>query len=64
MAKYVAGIERESCLDRTDEEAVNELKFGLTEVVYHWALGEVCMRTHTQTILIYTHAVLDHTLSE
>ena len=41
MAKYVASIERECGLDITGEDAERELKFGLTEVVYHWAQGEV-----------------------
>jgi len=43
MAKYVASIERGCGLDVTSEDAVRELKFGLTEVVYRWAQGEVCV---------------------
>ena len=53
MAKYVTTIERESGLDRT-EEAVNELKFGLTEVVYQWALGEVLGYARTHSCTVYT----------
>lgn len=41
VAKGVAEIERQCGLDVTDEDALRELKFGLTEVIYEWAKGEV-----------------------
>ena len=41
VAKEVARMERQCGLDVTDEDALRELKFGLTEVVYEWAKGEV-----------------------
>lgn len=37
----IAQLERECGLDISDEDALNNLKFGLTEVVYEWACGRV-----------------------
>ena len=48
----MAGIERDCGLDVTDEEAVSELKFGLTEVVYYWAQGEVRALISNSTIVL------------
>lgn len=37
----IAKLEKDCGLDVSEEDALNELKFGLVQVVYEWACGKV-----------------------
>ena len=70
VSRGIAGVERQCGLDVSDEDALIELKFGLTEVVYEWAKGEVippymvflgdsfCLRQWGSKAVIFSHMCL------
>ena len=51
-ATRIAQCEREHGIDISVEDSLNELKFGLVEVVYEWANGMVRVATLSKIILL------------
>ena len=51
-ATRIAQCEREHGIDTSVEDSLNELKFGLVEVVYEWANGMVRVATVLNIILL------------
>lgn len=51
-ATRIALCEREHGIDTSVEDYLNELKFGLVEVVYEWAKGMVRLQLHVHVTLL------------
>lgn len=51
IATQIATLEGQCGLNTSIEDSLNELHFGLVEVVYEWACGKVCRMN------VYSHCI-------